>query len=268
MSTPSAKKLKKSRSPYRMLLLTALALPCANVLILGTLMMVTYYFGNFYAYTAGGTVLTVLYELVSSLYAIVRHCALIMTLMTVGSFIFKVGVRKGLLSALFAAGMSLFEVLANMLMLTFTVAIGVSDSTQALPNQLLLLLPVSGLRVLEAIVVCLLGVLVYFGAKTLSKKLSSKADAPKKATSGTYFMAVSLIIVGVYTLYLFIDPITVVLTPAQGGNFFNNYVLPLVYPLLYGGFMVLTAVLFSERLTAYYAGHFLGRGKSGKKENP
>jgi hypothetical protein len=254
--------LKKGRSPYKMLLLTALVLPCANVLVLGTLMMVTYYFGNFYAYTAGGTVLTVLYEIISSLYAIIRHSALILTLMTVGSSIFRYGTKKGLLSALFAAGMSLFEVLANMLMLTFSVAIGVSDSTLALPNQLLLLLPVSALRVLEAIVVCLLAVPVYLLAKTLSQKAKAE-ESPQKISR---FMAVSFAIIGLYTAYLFIDPITVVLTPATGGNFFNNHILPLIYPLIYGGFMVLSAVLFSDALSSYYKYRILA--PRGKKEKP
>ena len=246
---------KKGRSPYTMLLLTALLLPCANNLLLGTLMLVTYYFGNFYAYTPGGTVLTVLYEIVSSLFAIIKHCSLIMTLMTIGSCVFRKGAAKGFLCALFAAAMSVGEVVASVLSLVLTVSLGISDSTLALPNQLLGLLPVSVLRIGSAFVICLLAAAVYLAAKFFSKK---------KTAGASPFIVTTLVMVAVYTCYLYVDPITVVLTPAEGGNILNNYILPLVYPLLYGGFMVLTALKFPDVLSAYYANRFLSTG--GKKE--
>lgn len=254
---------KKGRSPYKMLLVSALFLPALNSLLLGTLMLVTFYFGNFYAYTVGGTILTVLYEITSSLFAIVKHCSLIMTLMTVGSSVFKKGALQGILAALFAAAMSFGEVFASMLALILTVSLGVSDSTLALPNQLLGLLPVSALRVGSALILCLLAVPFYLAAKAFSKK---SAASSQNGTEPSYFLPTTLIIVALYTCYLFIDPLTVVFTPAQGGNFLNNYILPLVYPIIYGGAMVLTCLKFSDILSAYYKYRFLvPKGKKEKK---
>jgi hypothetical protein len=104
------------------------------------------------------------------------------------------------------------------------------------------------------------------GLKWFFASKNKKAKAEESPQKISRFMAVSFAIIGLYTAYLFIDPITVVLTPATGGNFFNNHVLPLIYPLIYGGFMVLSAVLFSDALSSYYKYRILA--PRGKKEKP
>lgn len=272
MALNSSKTQKKGRSPYKMLLLTALIIPCVNSFFLGTLMFVTDYFGTYYGASVPGTVFTVLYEIISSLFAIIRHCALIMTFMTLGSCLFKHGVLKTLPGIGAASLMSIGEILAGILALLMTFVLGVNDSTLALSSQLIALLPILGLRILSSVVIYLLALPLYLIAKkqgTASTKEKQRENPSKKAV-GSSFMLSTFVAIGIYTCYLFIDPITVVLTPASSGNFLNNYVLPLIYPVVYGGFMVLAAIKFSEKLSDYYNYRFLApktqREKKSKKE--
>ena len=90
------------RTPYKMLLFTALVFPCLNILVVGSALLVTHYFGAFYSYTAAGTVLTLLYELLSSLFHIVNYCLMTCTILTLGSVVFKKSGKSALLPALFA----------------------------------------------------------------------------------------------------------------------------------------------------------------------
>lgn len=234
------------RTPYKMLLFTAFLLPCLNVLAVGSAMLITNYFGAFYSYTAGGTVLTLLYEILSSLFNVVGHCLMICSLMTLASYLFKKNAKDCILPALFAFCGGFAEIVCSTLTLTATVSLGISDSTAALPSQLIPLIIGSLASLLLRAPFFLLTILLFLIVKKKS------ADLRTVCYERTPFALSSLTVAGIYTLYLFIDPITVVLSPAEGGNLFSNYVLPFLYPLIYGGFMVLTVLLFPRYLTRYY----------------
>ena len=218
-------KFSAPRAPYKMLLLCAILLPCLNILTVGSAMLITNYFGAFYAYNAAGVILTLLSELLSSAFKIVNHCLLICTLMTLAA----------------------------------TVTLGVSDSTAALPNQLIpLILSKLVLLLLRGLLFAAV-LLVFF----LVKRKSS--DLRIVCYENTPFAITCLCFVIFYTLVLFVDPITVALSPAEGGNLFSNYILPFLDPLIYGGFMLMTLLFFPRYLARYYKRMPLIKKKSRKK---
>ncbi|MBQ8398951.1 MAG: hypothetical protein IJX08_03170 [Clostridia bacterium] len=251
---------ERVRAPHKMLLFTALLIPCLNILLVGTLMLVTSYYGGFYFYSAAGTVLTLLYELLSSLFNIVKHCCLILSFMTIGSYILK----KGFLSALPALGTAMAGgaagVLCSVLSLSITVSLGISDSTASLVGTL----PAYIITGILNLGLSLLLYLVVMAGYALLKKNSK--DHRIFAGERTPFITFTLVVIGVYTLFLFIDPVTVALTPSKQGNFFNSYILPFFYPLLYGGFMFLSSLFFAGKLARYYKRLPFFRKKKGSAQ--
>lgn len=252
-------KFSAPRAPYKMLLLCAILLPCLNILTVGSAMLITNYFGAFYAYNAAGVILTLLSELLSSAFKIVNHCLLICTLMTLASYLFKKDVKSTLLPTLFAFLAGFFEIACSSLTLAATVTLGVSDSTAALPNQLIpLILSKLVLLLLRGLLFAAV-LLVFF----LVKRKSS--DLRIVCYENTPFAITCLCFVIFYTLVLFVDPITVALSPAEGGNLFSNYILPFLDPLIYGGFMLMTLLFFPRYLARYYKRMPLIKKKSRKK---
>ncbi len=254
---PAEGRSETVRAPHKLLLFTALILPCINILIVGTLMLVTNYYGGFYFYSAAGTVLILLYELLSSLFNIVKHCCLILSFMTIGSYILK----KGFLPALPALGTAMAGgaagVLCSVLSLSLTVSLGISDSTASLAATL-------PAYIITGVLNLLLSLLFYLAVMAGYAMLKTKnSDHRLLASARTPFVTFTMILIGVYTLFLFVDPITIVLTPSEKGNFFNSYILPFLYPLLYGGFMLLGSLFFTGKLERYYRYLPLFRKKKG-----
>lgn len=248
------------RTPYKMLLFTALIFPCLNILIVGSAMLVTHYFGAFYSYTAAGTALTLLYELLSSLFHILNYCLMTCTILTLGSVVFKKTAKSALLPALFAFLAGFAEILCSTVSLSVTVSAGVSDSTAALPSQLFPLI-LGGLT-------SLLPRAPLYGAVVLAYLVAKRRSADLRVIcyEKTPFALTSLLIVALYTLSLFIDPITVALAPGEDVSLFSGYILPFLYPLIYGGFMGLTVLFFPTYLVRYYKRKPLfGKKKAGSR---
>ncbi|MBP3321266.1 MAG: hypothetical protein J6M12_02835 [Clostridia bacterium] len=244
-------------SPYKMLALTALLLPCLNVLIVGSLTLITEYLGLFYSYTVGGAVLTVISELLETLFNILKSCFFTCTLMTLGSYVFKKGILPALPAALAALVMGLFETLAASISLIFTFLLGLNDSTAALPNQLIPLIIGSVADLIPRAVLYFVAIALFFAVALMVK------DRRTVSHERTPFLLTALGLVAAYTLLLLFNALSVVfdlsfvpfsfsLAPIENGNFINSYLLPFLYPIIYGGFMTLSALVFPRYLQRYY----------------
>ncbi len=231
---------KALRSPYKLLLFTAFLLPAINTLLVGSGISMLRY--SDYLNTT-----LLLSEILSVIFNLLRYGLLTCTVMVLGFYAGKKGVRSAVRPLLASWGGGAGVLGISFLVQTLMIFWGYTDSVQSYENQILpyvKILPFELLLLLLVEFVAMMGIYIVCRIKGNRKMLS--AHSPYKISV--------LVFVLCYFLALEASQIPVILSANESESFLVNYILPFVYPVLYGAGMVASAVFFEGVLRKYFYG--------------
>lgn len=231
-------KEKKTFFPLGVLLFSVLVVPGLADLFLGMPSRLSEFYGASYSYNGWGIALILLSEILDIVSTVISCAALTVTGMTVGFCALKKGFKGGIFPAAAALGGAFLAGVLRILEQTLLLALGISDTTASIGDQILPGLLTFGVSLLiQGILLCaLLAVFAIVGKKTGGKGMLSKGK--------TAYMITVYIWIGLYTLAMLGDALRLALSRAEGESVFTGSVLPFAYPLIYGALMVVTALWF------------------------
>ncbi len=232
----------KKRPLTRLLLLWALIVPLLNDLILGVSSRLLKFYGGVYSYSVGGVLLTLLSEIFDVLYTVISCAALTGTVMTVGFCAAKKGIGGGIVPALFSLLCALLSDVLRIAEQTLLLALGVSDSTVPVSEQIL---PGIATFLVSFLLQWILLFLLFAIFAAVGKKSGRNGLLLSEKTA---YMVTVYIFIGVYTLLMLADAVPLALAYTENENLFTGVILPFVYPLIYGILMLLTALRYREVL--------------------
>ena len=233
---------KKAPSPTRALLLFSLILPLAAVVVLFILSHICKTYGALYSYSAGGDALYIAGEMLDALYHALTLVALAGAFMSVCAIAYRKRFVKGLAALGVYALCSLFCEGVRIGLYVLLLALGVSDSTDALGDLGKTLLPGLFSYLLTLLLLCAAFLVFAAICAGIGKKKKGRGlfNSPKSA-----YMIVVYIFIGLYCLLLTSEALPLALDfDPQKENWFAGIVLPFVYPLIYSALMLLTALLY------------------------
>lgn len=226
-----------------LLLLFSLILPALDQLLLFSVSHTAKVYGALYSYSAGGSVLYILGEMFEALYEIVAHTALACAWMTVGAAACKRGFKKAIGFAGIFLGSSLAVQALRIGIYALLSAVGVSDSTVSLVEQLPALLATYAVNFLIRAFVVLLVSWVF----SLIDTKGGKKDM--FSSHKTTYMICVYILLGLYSLFLIGSALPLALDyDAAKEGFFAGIMMPFVYPLIYSALIFLAAFLYRDFL--------------------
>lgn len=231
---------KALRSPCKLLLFTAFLLPALNTLLLGGGI-------SMLRYSDYSDITLLLSEILSVIFSLLRYGLLTCTVMVLGFYAGKKGLKSAIrpLLGAWGGGAGVFGV--SFLVQTLMIFFGYTDSVQSYKDQILpyvKMLPFELLLLLLVELAATVGIFLVCRIKGNRGMLSTRSP----------YKAAVLVFILCYFLALEASQIPVILAGSASGSFLVNYILPFVYPVLYGAGMVASAVYFEGILRKYFYG--------------
>lgn len=234
-------------SPVKMLFWVAFVLPVLKNVILGAPMLITSYLKAMYYYSPGSTAITLIYEVILILFQVAGELVFITTMMTLGFYAIKKGGKNSLRYTGVAALFQLGAGFSSVAVYTVVALFGYTDSAETVWVQTVeaLLAVFSSWLIWVVILLAVTLLFALLGYLTGRTRLISGRTTP--------FMLATYGLAAVRTLFSLVDAGSLAMDSYKNGeNFFFGCVMPFVYPLIYCGLMLITALLFADSLGRYY----------------